>query len=223
MHYAVAVLMERGGGAYIDCILTPDTALKAKQFTFCLTLFQLTPVDKDLLHNAADDANQLMHFDSVENPLNSTMFQLLHPNNILELGSQASRQAQGSAKKKPVKSALSSKKKYSNNVIQQPSAESSSVTPKERLKTALRRFVAAQRKTSALLNSIPDYNTRAIVAGLFDANNWTPLSHSKKTFFATPVENFCDAMGIPGVADVSATDDASVTSEIMEASDRGEE
>eukprot|EP00957_Ditylum_brightwellii_P002240 172340-Ditylum_brightwellii.AAC.1 len=123
MHYAAAALTERGGGAYIDCILTPDAALETKQFTFCLSSFQLTPMDKDLLHDDADNANQLMHFGSVENPLNSTMFQLPHPNNILELSSQASRQVLGSAKKKPVKSALIPKKKYSSNVIQQSSAE----------------------------------------------------------------------------------------------------
>eukprot|EP00957_Ditylum_brightwellii_P163941 12481490-Ditylum_brightwellii.AAC.1 len=63
MHYAAAVLTERGGGAYIDHILTPDAALETKQFTFSLTSFQLTPVDKDLLHNNADNAKQLMHFD----------------------------------------------------------------------------------------------------------------------------------------------------------------
>eukprot|EP00957_Ditylum_brightwellii_P196953 15005027-Ditylum_brightwellii.AAC.1 len=50
----------------------------------------------------------------------------------------------------------------------------------------------------------------------------TTISQQEKSI-ATIVENFCDAMGIPGVANVSAANDASATSEITESSVRGEE
>eukprot|EP00957_Ditylum_brightwellii_P143089 10902558-Ditylum_brightwellii.AAC.1 len=73
MHYAAAVLMKKGG-AYIYYILTADAALETKQFTFCISLFQLTPVDKDLIHDNANGTSQLLQFDSVESLLKSTMF-----------------------------------------------------------------------------------------------------------------------------------------------------
>eukprot|EP00957_Ditylum_brightwellii_P055242 4187195-Ditylum_brightwellii.AAC.2 len=60
------------------------------QFTFCLKTFCLTPLDDDLKHNETNKADSLLHFDSVDNPMHSTMIQLPHPNNIVEIGSQAS-------------------------------------------------------------------------------------------------------------------------------------
>eukprot|EP00957_Ditylum_brightwellii_P161630 12306292-Ditylum_brightwellii.AAC.1 len=75
----------------------------------------------------------------------------------------------------------------------------------------------AQLKTSALLNSISNYEIRALTTGLFDANKWTPLTYSKENVISTIIAIFCNALGIPGIDNVSADEEVSVHSELTNA------
>eukprot|EP00957_Ditylum_brightwellii_P055241 4187195-Ditylum_brightwellii.AAC.1 len=56
----------------------------------------------------------------------------------------------------------------------------------------------------------------ALTAVIFDANKQTPLTHSKKNALSTIIGTFCNVMGIPGIDNVSADEEALVHSELTD-------
>ena len=90
-------------------------------------------------------------------------------------------------------------------------------TPKQRLKAALKSFVNAKLKTSALLNSIQDIELRATVAGLFDPKKRTKLHSHEKLQITALIEQYCHTIGLFNNAPkVVLTDDQSVDSAMTE-------
>jgi hypothetical protein len=95
-HFINAKLRTMCADAYLERILTPEAVLEVSQYEYNMKTHKITPIDMEM---PDCDGDRLIGFENIEDPLKEQQYQI-DTADIIEVGSQVSRQAIKKLKKK---------------------------------------------------------------------------------------------------------------------------